>query len=1467
MELLLTFHTARHVAGQAAGQPTDLSVDLVVHLSPSTTMAELAAAACPRLGAEVAALQLVRAGAWLDRDATVEQLALRNGDEIRVGSSTLGTRQPMLSPPADPVVSVDVIAGPDVGRFFLLAPGRYPVGHDPRAALAMTDQTLQRHHLSIEVNRAGLVYITPIDGVVSADLSRPASGGGPDGQTLATSTIVPPDAVVTAGATRFAVRPVPTASPHADGHGGVVGETAFHRTPYRPVTVHARSIEPIVDIPVAHEGRRFSLVVLLAPLVSGVAMALLSRNRMFLAMAALSPLLALYQWWDDRRTGGKAFKRQAAAFGAMVQERVAALEAARCDERRERREQAPDLADLHRRAYLKTRRLWERDRDASDVLRLRLGTGAVPSMIDVTISPRGDEVLRRMAVEALAGSDQIGDVPVTVSLATLGAVGIWSANAHVAESTMASLLLQVATLHSPDDVVVLAAVHPSRTSTLDWLKWLPHCRPATPPVERPLLVDDPADGDALLRRLRTVTRRETAWPKVVLVLDQRLVLDASLSAEVLDLAGSNGFSVLWLGDDETRLPRQCRAIVECRADRTAQLWFTDPGVHSVEFVLEPLSNVIATRAARALAPVRDAGAASAVADLPAIVTLFDMLGVTSLEASDVARGWESARGPSLSAPLGMDLSGRFRIDLVNDGPHALIAGTSGSGKTELLQTLVMSLAVHHSPKRLTFLFVDYKGGAGSADFATLPHTVGSVTNLRADLARRALVSLQAELQRRMRILEGRAKDLDDLVRIDPDNAPPRLVIVVDEFATLVTEVPEFVAGIVDIAQRGRSLGIHLVLATQRPAGAVNDNILANTNLRLGLRMLDASDSVSVLGVRDAADLPVPLRGRGYARTGARDIAPFQTAWAGAPVPMPHSTPTVRVERFGFATPVSEAVERATVEVLATQLQAAVAAVRDAYAGQPAPRRPWIDPLPEIVDLESLVALSSRPAGPGRTVTIGLTDRPELQRHDLAEVDLEGEGGLLVFGSGGSGRTTVLRTIAASVARQGTPEQVVLFGIDASGRGLRPITALPHTALVAGVDDAEATTRLLAHLAAELDVRRNLLSVLGAESFADLARLAHRTVPRIVLLIDGYSGIASAFDSSEHHHWLEVVQRIVVEGRSLGIHTIIANERRVGIPGPIVAAIAARLVLRMSDPESYADAGIPARAAQSLELEPGRGVLRRDELVQIAIVGGHGNAHTSAAFEVIGQQCGARHLRAIGPLPLPTSWEPPDTDINGSIVIGIADVTAEPLAVDLSVGDLTIAGPPGSGRTTTLVQVARSLVAAGTPVIAVGSERRPSELASVAGVVASGFDSASRRSIALLIAESPEPGIVHPTLVIDDADRLDDIEFSSAIEQALRGGWLRVVVAIDERVMHGYQSGWLGDLRRARSVVMLQPQSAGEVTAATGRRPLIRPGTTWPVGRGVLVSDRSATVFQAARPGQHGDRCRVAASCGEPLDGP
>ena len=771
--------------------------------------------------------------------------------------------------------------------------------------------------------------------------------------------------------------------------------------------------------------------------------------------------------------------------------------------------------------------------------------------------------------------------------------------------------------------------------------------------------------------------------------------------------------------------------------------------------------------------------------------------------------------------MGAGAEGPFALDLVDQGPHTLIAGTSGSGKSELLQSMVAALAARHPPERLTFLFIDYKGGAAAGPFAHLPHNVGVVTNLDARLSLRALVSLRAELDRRMAHLAHAG--VADVADLGPEQAPARLVIVVDEFATLVKEIPDFVAGVVDIAQRGRSLGIHLVLATQRPAGAVNENILANTNLRVALRVVDHADSQSIIGSGVAAEIPVPLRGRAFARTGPTDLVPFQAAWSGAPRTAGDRA-RVRVEPLGVGR-----TRRAAGTVLAdgTQLDdvlAAIAAAHRRRGGTPPPR-PWLPPLPEVVDLHELDA----PAGDaGRVAVIGLQDDPTHQARRPATVDLEAEGGFAVFGAGGSGRTTALRTAVVSAVSGARPDEVEVVAFDFASRSLLSLLDLPHTRIVCTADDLDTTAAQIDALVADADRRRTLLGEERVDSLSALrARTGTPVVPRTLVVIDGFGALRSELDTPAGYEWLQRLQRLLVEGRQVGIHPLLSADRRADLPNPVLGAIGARLVLRMTEPDAMVSLGVPLSLARGPALEPGRGYLRGDEEVQVAVLGTDPSGAAQAeALGGIARASGHPPRPRPGPIPDDVA-RPVGLDHDLVVALGIGD-GGSPAIADLGPGHLLVVGPPGSGRTTALATVVAGLRAAGhEPTVVDGRDDHAVEALQAALDVQGDRDS---------------PRVV----VVDDADEVGDGPGGRVLEQLAGARGVRLVAAADTGAVARAFSGWVPAAKRGRRMLLLQPGGAADIDQLAGVRTRLRPGARFPPGRGVLVVERHASVLQVGR---------------------
>ena len=1209
-----------------------------------------------------------------------------------------------------------------------------------------------------------------------------------------------------------------------------------------------------------------------------------TRQVQFLALTLISPVVMVATVIEDRRTGRRRFRRDLSDFRAALPEHRARLDALRHAERIDRFRASPDVAELVRRAELRTIDLWARGRAAPDFLALRVGLGPATVRFAIELEQGGDDDLRAEALAAVEGVDRLASVPVVVDLCADRVVGV-QGHDDLVDGVAASLLIQAATLHSPEDLIIAGAVAPERP--LGWMKWLPHLRSVASPLPGNHLATTRADADALIARLIEVASFRTAttsdrdtprsWPRVLVVLDHGLDPDPAEVSRLLDAAPDAGISVIWLAPTAAGIPRHATRVLDVRlgagAELVGWLWSTDPDVAGCDLEVEHVRGAVADRAARALAPVRDGSTASLATSIPRTAPLFDVLDVGHPTAAWVTERWQHGGGYHLRFPVGIGVDGPLELDLVHDGPHTLIGGTSGAGKSELLQSIVAALAVRYPPTRLNFLFVDYKGGASSQVFERLPHTVGYVTNLGAALSLRALTSLRAELNRRMALMEGCAKDLPEMLDRFPGEAPPSLVIVVDEFATLVKEVPEFVAGIIDIAQRGRSLGIHLVLATQRPSGSVNENILANTNLRISLRMLDRTESSSVIGSPEAADIPVPLRGRALARLGPRRLVEFQSAFAGAPLTGTDTRQPVLVVPFVHTDDSPRTVSGPSADRDgATQLDVLIDAVAAAAAelDLPPPRRPWRDVLPDIVVLDQLAGRSDGcdvvcddgdddrdvATDPARFVTIGLLDAPELQEQRSALIDLEDGGGLLVFGAGGSGKTTLLRTVAASINANADEGGSAMLVFDFASRGLTGLRALPDVIDVATGDDLEAVTRHLAVLDAELRRRRRLLADAGAEHLTAFRREHGGSLARIVVLIDGFGGMVSTLMESSAgglgggaaDEWVDRVQRLVVEGRQVGVHTVITADRRNAVPSRIHAAVSNRLILRHADEGSYAEHGIGSDRARQLALGPGRGLLHGTTVVQVASVSNDPSARAQVhAIERLAASIDRGPTSVLRSVPLPDHI---DLASSGTAApgplrasIGPTDVTGEIADVDLAWSHIAVCGPPRSGRSTALATVIAGLqkrhdvavVGLSTSPLATldltaATFGRPSELAPTLDVLAN--------RIATSDATRP------PVLVVDDADALDDPVLAPLWERLTGFDHLRLVISLETRAMAGYTtSALVTTARRARRLLVLQPDDPGEFLQTTGLKLHTRPGLRYPVGRGVLLVDRIPQIVQ------------------------
>jgi S-DNA-T family DNA segregation ATPase FtsK/SpoIIIE len=943
-------------------------------------------------------------------------------------------------------------------------------------------------------------------------------------------------------------------------------------------------------------------------------------------------------------------------------------------------------------------------------------------------------------------------------------------------------------------------------------------------------------------------------------------------ARILAQGPSLGMHALCLDRDPVALPGECGAIVELSGSGGGRATLTVRDAAAVSDVVVDLpTQAWAHRLGRALAPLRDATPSARREALPEHARLLEVLPVDATDPATIAAGWRTC-ARSTRAVVGLGSEGApVAVDLARDGPHALVAGTTGAGKSELLQTLVASLALVNRPDEMVFVLIDYKGGSAFADCARLPHTVGMVTDLDPHLTERALTSLGAELRRRKAVLaRAGCKDVEDYLHSGhhQDQPLPRLVLVIDEFAALVEELPAFMGGLVSIAQLGRSLGVHLVLATQRPAGVVNADIKANTNLRIALRVTDPGESMDVIEARDAALIGPGTPGRAYARVGTADLVAFQSARvggrdvAGPPAeaqvivlasgrepPEPPADPLARFE----APPHKLARDQGPTD-LARLVDACVQAARDLDL-TPVPS-PWLAPVPDVVILADL------PSAPPWLVPLGLRDLPAEQSRAPWGLDLEHGGHLMVAGGPRSGRTTVLRTLAGSVGTRYGVQDVHLFGVDGAGGELLSLAGLPHTGTVVTREELTRADRLLTRLLSEVRRRQELFGRRGVASIAEHRALTESapSLPYLVLLLDSWEGLAQAFEVIDHGRPVDTMLRLVREGSSAGLRVVVTGDRTL-LGSRVSSLIADRLLLPLADRGDYALAGVAARLVPD-RLPPGRGLLpERVVETQVALLSPDPTGQAQvAALTAIAERARTR-AASVSPERRPLHVHALPATVAASALataarraatgplwalVGVGGDAGDCLGVDLAADGpaFLVAGPAGSGRSTTLLTMGRSLLARGCSIVVLAPRRSPvRDLRGEPGVLGT-FGAADRANVREALASPADPLVV----LVDDAESLNTGDAGDELLALLRGGGEpgRALVLAGCCTGLAQQFRGLGaEARKNRLGLVLAPGGGIDsdllgirVPRGDGDRP----------GRGVLVRRGTLADVQVALPG-------------------
>lgn len=1387
-------------------EAVDVAIDLTIEAGPDARVGDLLVAAadlCPAIGAalDADAGVVLADGSWIAADDPLDGLDLLHGDRLVVGPRPRPAPSDRLRTVRSPDGRFPRTRLPDGGRVEI---GRRPAG---RVAIVLDDPSVSRRHAAFVVDDEVTVVDLGSTNGTTAD-GVPITPSDPGHEIEAGAVVRVGDVELVVEEARRAGAGCATTVRSKAGDERIGAAIRVHVPPrlvpaWQAVDFAAPPAPRLVDLP------RLSWAAVMVPVV--VAGAIVGATGAlaggvlgvgYLALSAgfllLGPVMAVATHWESRRRARSARSTVVSAFEAAVKDLAAAVDAAVAGERAALAEQEPCVATMRARAGRTAEGLWSR----SDAMTVRIGVCALPSAVTVAAATIDDVDIDRAlapgrrALDGLrARLDAVPGLPLVVD--TVGCLAIVGDPERTA-SVAAAIVLRLATDFPPDRLVIDASQVAS-DERWAWVRWLPHA------------------GDT-----SRVCGANCSH-------DLHVVLDTGRAEAVA------GAMRLWLGSRRDLAPSDADVVVEVDDNGVALVSTTRSGRSLDDVLLDTVRHDHAHEWARALAPFLGRGDVAPTP--PATVGLGDVLGVGTLDDPAVlAERW--ARPPAgLVATLGHDGRGPGAVDLRRDGPHTIVAGTTGAGKSELLQTMVASLAAMYGPERVTFLLVDYKGGAAFGDCATLPHTVGIVTDLDGALVDRVLVSLRAEVRRREELLASAGHpDLARFELVEPADAPPNLVVVVDEFASLVAEVPGFVEGMVDLARRGRSLGIHLVLATQRPAGVVSEHLRANASLRIALRVADSGDSVDVVGDPAAAHIGRDQAGRAVVRTGHGELVEWQIAHAGRRSGVGTGAPVgdeVRVR------PLGRRPDEAPIDADApTDLQRLVrTARRTARAtARSRPRRPWLDPLPNVIGLRELWAPPDHepPTTGPIEVVLGVADQPGRQaqfvlRHDLTD-------GHVLFAGEPAVVVDAVRSSVVSAVVGWSPTEVVVDVVDGAGRSARDLACLPQVGTVIDEDDTERIGRLLSELRAGVDG-------VGARRLLVIHDLA-----AFVRTHDG-TPIAESF------------ARVVADAGRSGVHVIAATDRRIGLSSALIGGFARRLVMAMGSlEEQVAMSGAVTPVGDSVlaaTRSRGRGIV--DGLVvQTTVV-------DDAELRALGRRERARLgpgvvASAIGALPSivgahdvagPVGLVAVGTGTTPTVLVGVGDRRLEAVHLALD-GDVLVAGPPRSGRTSAIGSMAASLdpwaADAGLRRVLVSPRSGPWTASDRWDAVAAGPDAVEVvDAVAAAVvgndgARQPSPMTV---VFVDDADDLDSgVDEALARLAALRSPAVRLVVAAESSRARSAYSGVIAHLRRQRRALLLQPDVDLDGDLAGTRLPRRSPRPS-PPGRGELVDRGEIELVQVA----------------------
>lgn len=944
----------------------------------------------------------------------------------------------------------------------------------------------------------------------------------------------------------------------------------------------ALSNEPVevLDPPAKPQKPKSNIVTKLLPsmgmlLASGV-MAFMGGTMIIMSliscsMAILTTIITLR---DNKKEFEQNSKARIEKYSSYIANKRAEIDAIRDDEKKALEEIYVSQDTETTRFDVFSPSLFDRTPEDEDFLCINLGTGDIDAKRVIKYKKQErleiEDELQLYPEQISQEYRFVHDAPVVCDLKSVNAIGIVGDEAYRLD-LLKNSVIDLAARQYFSDVRMVFVAESENASKIAWLRMLPHVYDETTKL-RTIVTDNESKNIVFEYLYKELTIREQAKKqpnRIVVFFFDECGFKSHPISKFVDKAQQLGVTFVFFGSKVSDVPIGCGYVIEQDGSEGMLISAADRS-HSIRFAYPRISNEKAKQIVDFLAPVY-CEEISLEGTLTKSISMFEMLNILAVDDINLEARWAKSQVfKSMSAPIGVSKTGMVSLDLHDKahGPHGLVAGTTGSGKSEILQTYILSMSTLFHPYEVAFVIIDFKGGGMVNQFKDLPHLLGAITNIDGKEIDRSLKSIKAELQKRQRLFaDAEVNHIDKYIKkykAGEVSIPlPHLILIVDEFAELKAEQPEFMKELISAARIGRSLGVHLILATQKPSGQVNEQIWSNSRFKLCLKVQSKEDSNEVLKSPLAAEIKEP--GRAYLQVGNNEVFElFQSAYSGAP----EKTDDSSVKEFtihsltscGRRTPVYVQKRKKAEGVNATQLDAIVGYVANYCRNIGLERLPNIC-LPPLDDY--LVIPNSLPDYTIDSLPLGIYDDPDSQYQGYAHFDLCNENTLIV-GSAMTGKTNILQSIIRLVAEKCSPKEAVFYIADFGAMYLKNFEALHHVGGVVTISESEKFKNLFKLLNGEIQERKAKFLSCGLSSFAAYREAGYTDLPHIFFIIDNFSAFKEIYAEAYEDQFLYLTR----EGISCGISIIVTNAATSGFGYRYLSNFACRLAFKCNDSSEY-----------------------------------------------------------------------------------------------------------------------------------------------------------------------------------------------------------------------------------------------------------------------------------------------------------